>query len=146
MLIFGRWQACDDGIVRPIIEGEVLSADGATWEPTEFLADVGADRTVFNAEFLTTLALPQLTAFHQLGGVGGAASTVVIRTQIRFALDGGRHLIMQGSFAGFTNPSAIDMNILGRDITNLFALIVDRQGDVVCMIGKGHQYAITTQL
>lgn len=35
------------------------------------------------------------------------------------------------------------MSVPGRDVTNLFALIVDRQRDLVCMVGTGHQYAIT---
>jgi hypothetical protein len=37
------------------------------------------------------------------------------------------------------------MCVLGRDIMNLFAVIVDRPGDLVCMIGRGHRYTITAQ-
>jgi hypothetical protein len=37
------------------------------------------------------------------------------------------------------------MSVLGRDIMNLFAVVVDRPGDLVCMIGKGHSYTITRQ-
>ena len=48
MLISGRWSLCDDDIIRPIIEGAVLASDGS-WLRAEFLADVGADRTVFAA-------------------------------------------------------------------------------------------------
>jgi hypothetical protein len=32
--------------------------------------------------------------------------------------------------------------VLGRDITGLFAVIVDRPGDVVCFIGQQHHYVI----
>jgi hypothetical protein len=144
MLIRGLWSLCDDGIIRPVIEGEVLAADGS-WLPVEFLADVGADRTVFTAAVLATLAHPYLPVPHQLGGVGGTASTVAVATQIRLPLDGGTAIACQGSFAGFTQTDALDMCVLGRDILNLFAVIVDRPGDLVCMIGQGHRYTITKQ-
>jgi hypothetical protein len=140
MLIRGLWTLCDDGIIRPVIDSEVLAADGS-W----LLVDVGADRTVFTAAVLATLALPHLPAPHQLGGVGGAASTVVVATHMRLSLGGGATIAFQGSFAGFTQADALDMCVLGRDVMNLFAVIVDRPGDVVCMIGQGHRYAITKQ-
>lgn len=144
MLIPGRWLQCDDGVVRPIIESEVLAADGA-WLPVEFLADVGADRTVFNAEVLASLTLPHQLAPRQLGGVGGAAKTVAVGTEIRLPLEGAGSITFQGMFAGLTNPDALDMSVLGRDIMNHFAVIVDHPGNLVCMIGKGHRYTITRQ-
>ncbi len=142
MLIRGVWTLCDDGIIRPVIESEVLAADG-TWLPVELLVDVGADRTVFTAAVLAALALPQLPAPHQLGGVGGPAATVVVATHIRLPLGGGSSIAFQGSFAAFIQADTLDMCVLGRDIMNLFAVIVDRPGDVVCMIGQGHHYSIT---
>jgi hypothetical protein len=144
MLISGRWTLCDDGIVRPVIEGEVLASDGS-WLPVELLVDVGADRTVLTAGVLATLALPQLPSPNQLGGVGGAALTVAVATHLRLPLAGGASVTFQGSFACFTEAEALDMCVLGRDIMNLFAVIIDRPGDAVCMIGQGHGYAITTQ-
>lgn len=144
MLICGLWTQCDDGIIRPVIEGEVLAADGS-WLPVELLVDVGADRTVFSGAVLAVLGLTQHEPPHQLGGVGGAASTVTITTQLRLPLDGGGTIGFQGSFAGFTETEALDISVLGRDITNLFSVIVDRPGDRVCMIGQGHGYAITKQ-
>jgi hypothetical protein len=142
MLIRGRWTLCDDGIVRPVIEGEVLAGNGS-WMPVELLVDVGADRTVFTAGVLATLALPQLAAPQQLGGVGGA--TVILTTDLRLPLDSGASLKFQGSFAGFLQADALDMSVLGRDISNRFAVIVDRPGDAVCLIGQGHRYWIATQ-
>lgn len=142
MLISGLWVHGDDNIIRPVLKGAVLAANGS-WLPTQFLVDIGADCTAFIASFLTELAFPHLPISHQLGGVGGVASTVAVGTQIRFALDGGGSVTFQGNFAGFIQPDALDMNVLGRDIMNLFAVIVDRPGDVVCMIAKPHTYAIT---
>jgi hypothetical protein len=37
------------------------------------------------------------------------------------------------------------MSVLGRDITNFFALIVDRPQEVVCLLGQGHRYLIISQ-
>ncbi len=34
------------------------------------------------------------------------------------------------------------MSVLGRDITDLFAAIVDRPGNVVCLLGQNHRYKI----
>jgi hypothetical protein len=144
MLIRGLWTQCDDGIIRPLIESEVLALDGS-WLPLEFLVDVGADRTVLTSVVLASLGLPQLPAPNQLGGVGGTASTVAVSTKIRLFLGGGATISFQGTFAGFTQVDALDMCVLGRDIMNQFAVIVDRPGDVVCMIGKGHRYVITAQ-
>jgi hypothetical protein len=35
-------------------------------------------------------------------------------------------------------------SVLGRDITGLFAVIVDRPGDLVCLVGQRHRYSIIT--
>ena len=56
MLIAGEWLICDDGIVRPVVRGEVETADG-DWEPVLFLVDTGADRTVLSAAVLSMLDL-----------------------------------------------------------------------------------------
>jgi hypothetical protein len=37
------------------------------------------------------------------------------------------------------------MSVLGRDITNLFAAIVDRPRDLVVLLGQRHSYTITYQ-
>lgn len=144
MLIRGRWTACDDGIVRPLIESAVLAADGS-WMPVELLVDSGADRTVFSAPILAALALPHLPAPQQLGGVGGAAATVMVSTNVRLPLDNGGTVTFQGTYAGFTDPDALDMSVLGRDVMNMFALIVDRPSDVVCLLGQNHRYTITAE-
>ena len=38
MRIDGEWLLCDDGILRPVIRGEILAIDG-TWQRAEFLVD-----------------------------------------------------------------------------------------------------------
>jgi hypothetical protein len=54
MEIRGEWYECNDGVIRPILRGEVLAANGV-WEPVEFLTDVGADRTVLTAPLFAVL-------------------------------------------------------------------------------------------
>jgi hypothetical protein len=127
-----------------VIDGEVLAANGS-WLPVELLVDVGADRTVFTSGVLAILALPQAPSPRQLGGVGGAARTVLIGPELRLPLSEGAAVKFQGAYAGFTDADALDMCVLGRDIMNLFAVIVDRPGDTVVMIGKGHRYQISAQ-
>jgi hypothetical protein len=75
--IDGEWLLCDDGVRRPIIRGEILTGYGS-WEPTEFLIDTGADRTVFTASLLAVLRLQATVSQHRLGGVGGLADAVVV--------------------------------------------------------------------
>jgi hypothetical protein len=142
MLISGRWLLCDDGVVRPIIQANALAADGS-WEEVDFLVDVGADRTVFSAPILATLGVAPMPTSKQLGGVGGAAPTVAIDTQLRLRREDGSGVLFRGTFAAFTLPESLDMSVLGRDITNLFAAIIDRPGDVVCLLGQRHRYAIS---
>src|SRR5471032_1142421 len=101
MLISGRWAVSEDDIVRPVVLADILAADGA-WLTTELLVDVGADRTVFTAPTLATLALPHLPVPNQLGGVGGKADTVAVSTHLRFSVLGGGSIVFQGTFAAFT--------------------------------------------
>jgi predicted aspartyl protease len=142
MLIHGKWLLCDDEALRPIFEGEVLAGDGS-WAKVEFLVDTGADRTVFAAHVLRSLQLPQSANVEALGGVGGVTDSVRVETQIRFVAEEIGKITIRGQFAAFTDLAALDMSVLGRDILNLFAVIVDRPRDVVCLIGQGHQYTIT---
>jgi hypothetical protein len=40
---------------------------------------------------------------------------------------------------------ALEMSVLGRDVLDMFALIVDRRADVVAIIGQDHTYMIQRQ-
>ena len=41
-----------------------------------------------------------------------------------------------------TDAATLDMSVLGRDITSSFAVIVDRPGKVVCLVGQRHRYVV----
>ena len=142
MLLPGHWLLCDDGVLRPIFRGKMTASDGSLLE-VEFLADTGADRTALCAAVVERLGLPTVAAAVQLGGVGGSSVTVIVDTAIQLMRGDGGTAVFRGQFAAFTELEALDMSVLGRDISNLFALLVDRQRDLVCMLGTGHQYAIT---
>jgi hypothetical protein len=141
MRIDGRWLLCDDGVVRPVIEGDVLAGDGS-WKKAELLVDSAADRTVFTAEILATLGLGLASPTGQLSGVGSLVPAVEIDTHLRMTREGGSKAVFRGRYAAFTQLGATDMSVLGRDVLNLFALIIDRPGDVVCLLGQRHSYVI----
>ena len=141
MQINGEWLICDDGIVRPVVRGEILAANGS-WVPVPFLLDTGADRTVFSAAILAALHLHSPTAPERLSGLGGTVRTVSIETRVRFSHEEDRKVVFRGAYAAITDLEALDMSVLGRDITNMFAVVVDRLGNVVCLLGQRHQYMI----
>jgi hypothetical protein len=65
-----------------------------------------------------------------------------VDTRIEFLDERDSPIAFRGRFAAFTDPDALDMNVLGRDVIALFALIVDRPSEVVCMLGQAHHYQV----
>jgi hypothetical protein len=68
MRINGEWLLFEDGVVRPVIRGEILGGNGL-WIAAEFLVDSGADRTVFSASVLGALRLQPITTQEGVGVV-----------------------------------------------------------------------------
>ena len=141
MRIDGQWLWCDDGIMRPVISGEILAGNGS-WEKSEFLVDTGADRTVFSAATLAKLGLQPVAMEEGISGVGGQADAVSVTTQIRLTHEDAGKVIFRGQYAAVTELEALDISVLGRDIIDLFAVIVDRIHDVICLLGQRHHYII----
>jgi hypothetical protein len=141
MRIDGQWLVCDDGVVRPVISGEILAENGS-WEKSEFLLDTGADRTVFSAATLAKLGLQPLAIQEGISGLGGLADAVSVATQIRLSHEEAGKVVFRGQYAAVIELEALDISVLGRDITDLFAVIVDRRRDVVCLLGQRHHYII----
>jgi len=141
MRINGEWLLCDDGIVRPVVPGEVLASNGS-WQRAEFLIDTGADRTVFSAAILSALRLKPVATQNRLAGLGGVMDCVIVETAIRLTREEGGKVVFRGRYAGVTVLEALDMSVLGRDITGLFAVIVDRPRNVVCLLRDRHRYTI----
>lgn len=141
MRIDGEWYECDDGFVRPVVHGEILGADG-NWEPVPFLVDTGADCTVFSAAILDVLGFDAAASDQRLGGVGGVADSVKVTTRIQLPRDEGGTAVFRGDYAAFKQLESLDMCVLGRDIIEFFAVIVDRPDDKVTLIRTPHQYSI----
>ena len=143
MVIPGQWWFCRDGELRPVVCGRVLRGDGA-WRAVNFLVDTGADRTVLTADVLDDLGSTADDPEEQLVGAGGLVASVRVRTTIRMERNDGGAVTVQGRFSAFHDPTALDMSLLGRDILDLFPVIVDRSRSFVCLLGQGHQYVIQT--
>ena len=143
MRIDGEWLQFDDGVVRPVIRGKILNAVGV-WKPIELLVDTGADCTALSAAVLDLLGFPSAESHAQLGGVGGVAESVAIATQIQLACDDGGKAVFRGRYAAFTRLESLEMSVLGRDIMQMFTVIVDRPGKVVALIRPNHRYRIET--
>jgi hypothetical protein len=109
-----------------------------------FLVDTGADFTVLNKATLDALQTTRLPPSEQVAGVGGTARSVDVRATIWFFRDGPERVAFHGQFAAVTDFRALDMSVLGRDITHHFALIVDWPGKVVCLVGQNHRYSVTS--
>jgi predicted aspartyl protease len=139
----GEWLQCDDGIVRPILRAEVFADDGR-WRAAEFLVDTGADCTVFSADLMASLGVHSTDDGGEIRGVGGIVSTAIVATQIRLTREDDTKVVLRGQFTGCYDINALDMSVLGRDVMQLFAVIVDRPANRVCLLGAGHSYSINS--
>lgn len=137
----GEWLQCDDGVSRPVIRGKIWTGD-SFWRPVEFLVDTGADRTVISANVLRLLHLPWASSSERIGGLGGVAESVLVTTQIQMNRDDGQVVEFRGVYAACRDHVALDMSILGRDILDMFAVIVDRPAGVVAILGGNHDYCV----
>jgi len=59
---------------------------------------------------------------------------VAFSARIELTQVSGRPASFNGSFAAVNDPTALDMSVLGRDILDFFAVIVDRPGEAVCLL------------
>ena len=142
MLIRGSWWVCSDGTPRPTVPVDVLDAQGSPVH-RRFLLDSGADATVFSAALLADLGLPtSLPTGLSFQGVGGSTSVVDNSTVLELTCDDGGTARVRGQFAAFTDPRASDMSVLGRDILDLFDVIMSRRRNEVLLLSQNHDYTV----
>lgn len=138
----GHWSLGHDGILRPVLKGYALAANGSI-KDIPFMVDTGADRTVFSAQSLDKLGKEwSIVPDFQLEGVGGFVEAVSVDEPICFIRESGVAVPFTGPFLGFTDPNALELSILGRDLLNHFTVIVDRPSELVVLLTKNHSYSI----
>ena len=143
MLITGKWQIGDDGVLRPLVRAVVSGIDGRL-VADDFLIDSGADRTVLSAALLARLSLPTRSAPSGsiLSGIGGGCAFVLVTSAVEFIREDGGVVRVRGEFAGFTDPTATDLSILGRDVLDNFDLIISWRRSEVLLLAPRHYYRI----
>ena len=139
MRVEGEWEPGQDGVPRPSVKAFVQTAGGG-WVEVSFLVDTGADRTVFSAELLGRLGGDVRTAVKNLGGVGGETATVFLHTCLRLTSVAGGPVNFRAEFAAFPDPLALDQPVLGRDVLNVFTVVVDRPRRAVCLLHGAEVY------
>jgi hypothetical protein len=97
---------------------------------------------VLSAEALEFLRLPFRIPTDRIAGIGGLTDSVTIIADLRLRRDDGIWVAFKGEYAACTSYEILEMSVLGRDILNLFALIVHRTARIVTMIGQTHTYTI----
>lgn len=145
MRILGEWFKCDDGVTRPMISAAVMAIDKSPVREI-FLIDSGADRTVLSAQLLFALGCTSAkpSSGVQLAGVGGAQAFVLVSTELQFTCDDGKVIQVRGEFAAFTEPTATDVSILGRDVLNNFDVILSRPRGEILILAFPHSYRVET--
>ena len=104
--------------------------------------DTGADRTVCSAATLSKLGLQPIVVQERLGGLGGLVDAVVVATQLQLTRETGSTVVFRSQYAAVTPVEALDICVLGRDITGLCTVLVDQPGNIVCLLGQRHRYTI----
>lgn len=140
MRIDGEWLEFADGIERPVVEAAVQAATGK-WIVGRFLVDTGADRTVLEAETAGQLGFDNAVQ-GRLQGLEGEIDAVEIPTAVAMLSELDQVLTFRGEYAATTVPDMFRLNILGRDILQSFAVIVDYPGRIVTLVCDRHQYII----
>ena len=138
MRINDEWYPCDDGFIRPTLVGRVRTGQGRMIS-VRFLIDTGADWTTFAPTVVRRLRTTLEPSAFDLIGIGGLRTASAITTLIKFPCDGNVTATMHGTFGALTEPGSLDMSILGRDELNNFAVILDRQNDIVALINQRHR-------
>ena len=52
---------------------------------------------------------------------------------------------LRGEFAGFTDPTATDLSILGRDVLDHFDVLISRRRNEILLLAPRHRYRIESR-
>lgn len=143
--IVGRWHRFDDGEARPVVDARVLLPDGR-WLDASFVLDSGADRTVLDASFREVFAGVAIPADDapRLGGIGGVVSAFFVNARLAFQRDDSEFIRVSGQIGVFTDPTATDVPLLGRDVTDNFSVIYSFPNQQVLLLAPPHRYQVSS--
>ena len=141
MRIDGYWLVEASGAVVPVLAADIEDAGGRLAEIV-ILVDTGAERTVLDYRTLINLGHESAPTGDYLQGIGGSAPAVSVDVPIRLRRANGTHTLIHGSYLASTDPGGMGRPILGRDVLDNFALIIDRSQDVVTLLHGPNCYRI----
>jgi hypothetical protein len=78
-------------------------------------------------------------------GVGGQSAFTEVDTVLELEAIDGSPLQVRGKYTAFTDPAATTYCILGRDVLNLFDLIVSLKRNEIWLLWQEHYYQILKQ-
>jgi hypothetical protein len=145
MRIVGKWMTCKDAVLRPVVTCRVIGRDDCA-AGEDFLVDSCSDCTVLSANLLQELKLPVKPPPPGLSlkGISGASNYVVVSTVRELPRADGGPARVRGEMAAFTDPTATDLSILGRDVLDHFDVILSRRRDEVLLLAGHHHYHISS--
>ncbi len=97
-----------------------------------------------SGDFLTRLGFSSIAPPGGLvfQGIGGTSEFVLVDIVLELVSQGGAPARVRGRFAAFTDSTATDLSILGRDVLNHFDVILSRRNNEVLLLALDHQYRV----
>jgi hypothetical protein len=144
MVIGGEWVRDEDDVIRPYFWAHVTLPNGQDVHE-RFIVDSGADCSQLSYGLLVRLGFDVATGAnrHAVVGIGGRADLVSVDAKLVFETTEGRTIIVNGPYLGSTDPTALDVSFLGRDVFANFDLILSRRRNAILLLGGNHTYAVT---
>ena len=142
MILHGRYEN-EAGILRPYISGFVYSSR-RVWLEYAFLVDSGADVTFLHYGSLDELAIDtsNLEVYDDVGGVGGKdVPYIKFSSKLQF-ISGEDVKVFKGDINIFLDPHATDVPLLGRDVLDHFAVLLDCRRSQVLLLDEMAKYRV----
>ena len=142
MILHGRYEN-EAGILRPYISGFVYSSR-RVWLEYAFLVDSGADVTFLHYGSLDELAIDtsNLEVYDDVGGVGGKdVPYIKFSSKLQF-ISGEDVKVFEGDINIFLDPHATDVPLLGRDVLDHFAVLLDCRTSQVLLLDEMVKYRV----
>lgn len=76
-------------------------------------------------------------------GTIGTADCVTVTTELRFTRADLVKVLFRGTYLACIDPRSLDMSVLGRDLLEMLAVIVDFAGHTVCLLAGQHKSSIS---